>query len=123
MCRPPSCPIRSSTWAEKEGSIREDLRGPVVSANGRASTRSGGNILLVDDQPEGLRALEMAIDGLGERIVTAGSGQEALKAALSLDFAVILLDVRMPDMDGFETARYLRLRPQTRHTPIIFVTA
>ncbi len=65
----------------------------------------------------------MALDGLGERIVTASSGQEALKAALSLDFAVILLDVRMPDMDGFETARYLRLRPKTRHTPIIFVTA
>jgi signal transduction histidine kinase len=94
-----------------------------MSPSGRAPSRSGGNILLVDDQPEGLRALEMALDGLGERIVTACSGQEALKAALAVDFAVILLDVRMPDMDGFETARYLRLRPQSRHTPIIFVTA
>jgi signal transduction histidine kinase len=94
-----------------------------VSAPESTSSRSGGNILLVDDQPAGLRALEMALQGLGERIVTAASGQEALKAALSLDFAVILLDVRMPDMDGFETARYLRLRPKSRHTPIIFVTA
>ena len=94
-----------------------------MSTSGAAPSCSGGNILLVDDRPEGLRALELAIDGLGERIVKAESGQEALKAALVHDFAVILLDVRMPDMDGFETARYLRMRPKTRHTPIIFVTA
>ena len=79
-------------------------------------------ILVVDDRPDGLRTVSAVLSELGERIVTASSGQEALRLALDEDFAVILLDVRMPDMDGFETASFLRSRPKTRHTPIIFVT-
>ena len=79
-------------------------------------------ILIVDDRPEGLHALESVLSDLGEPIVKASSGQEALAFALDHEFAVILLDVRMPEMDGFEAARLLRSRPRARHTPIIFVT-
>jgi signal transduction histidine kinase len=85
--------------------------------------RSGKtSILIVDDHPDGLDSLELVLSDLGETVVRASSGQEALALALEREFAVILLDVRMPDMDGFETAKYLRSRPKTRHTPIIFVT-
>ena len=80
------------------------------------------NILIVDDRPEGLHALETVLADLGENLLKAGSGQEALSLALEHEFAVILLDVRMPEMDGFETAKFLRSRPKSRHTPIIFVT-
>ena len=80
------------------------------------------NILIVDDHPDGLESLEIVLSELEETIVRASSGQEALARALGREFAVILLDVRMPEMDGFETARYLSSRPKTRHTPIIFVT-
>lgn len=79
-------------------------------------------ILIVDDRPDGLRALSGVLEDLGERIVTASSGQEALRLSLKEEFAVVLLDVRMPEMDGFETAAFLRSRDKTRHTPIIFVT-
>ena len=66
---------------------------------------------------------ETVLEGLGENVVTARSGREALRKLLERDFAVILLDVSMPDMDGLETAELIRGRPRTRHTPIIFVTA
>jgi signal transduction histidine kinase len=69
-----------------------------------------------------LRALELVLSDLGEKVTCASSGQEALRLALQENFAVILLDVRMPEMDGFETATFFRSRPKTRHTPIIFVT-
>jgi hypothetical protein len=81
------------------------------------------NVLLVDDHPENLIALEAILAGLGQNLVKAQSGQEALRCLLSQDFAVILLDVHMPDMDGFETAALIRQRPRLRNTPIIFVTA
>lgn len=81
------------------------------------------SILLVDDRPENLLALESALEILDQSLVTASSGQEALRAALERDFAVVLLDVRLPDMDGFETARLLRERKRSRYTPIIFLTA
>jgi signal transduction histidine kinase len=81
------------------------------------------NILLVDDQPANLLALEAMLQGLGQRLIKAGSGREALKWLLTHDFAVILLDVKMPDMDGFETAALIRQRDKSRDTPIIFLTA
>jgi signal transduction histidine kinase len=81
------------------------------------------SILLVDDEPANLTALEVVLAPLGQRLVTAGSGREALRHLLREDFAVIVLDVRMPDMDGFETAELIRSRPASRTTPIIFVTA
>jgi PAS domain S-box-containing protein len=79
-------------------------------------------ILLVDDTPDNLVSIEAALNGLGEDLVLASSGKEALRHLLHEDFAAILLDVRMPDMDGFETAQLIRLRPRSRQTPILFLT-
>ena len=81
------------------------------------------NILLVDDKPENLLSLEAMLDDLGQNLVKASTGFEALKAVLKHDFAVILLDVQMPGMDGFETADLIKEREKSRHTPIIFLTA
>ncbi|MCC5617443.1 response regulator [Nostoc sp. CHAB 5836] len=81
------------------------------------------NILLVDDKVENLLALEAILEKLGENLVRATSGEEALRCLLHQDFAVILLDVQMPGMDGFETATLIRNRGRSRHTPIIFLTA
>jgi len=83
----------------------------------------GANILLVDDRPDKLLALEAVLAGLGQKLVRANSGKEALRRLLEQDFAVILLDVSMPGMDGFETASLIRQRPRSEHTPIIFVTS
>src|SRR6202142_1848758 len=79
-------------------------------------------ILLVDDTPENLVSLEAALDSLGEELVLANSGTQALRHLLEHDFAAILLDVRMPDMDGFETAELIRSRPRSRQIPILFLT-
>ena len=81
------------------------------------------NILLVDDRPENLIALEATLEPLGQRLVKARSGSEALRHVLTEDFALILLDVQMPGMDGFETAALIKEREKSRHIPIIFVTA
>jgi PAS domain S-box-containing protein len=79
-------------------------------------------LLLVDDTPENLISLEAALTGLNSDLVLAGSGREALHHVLNDDFAAILLDVRMPDMDGFETAELIRSRPRSRQIPILFLT-
>src|SRR5690242_2549267 len=79
-------------------------------------------ILLVDDTPENLVSLEAALIGLGEQLVLAHSGKEALRYCLHDDFAAILLDVRMPEMDGFETAELIRSRPRSKQIPILFLT-
>jgi two-component system, sensor histidine kinase and response regulator len=84
---------------------------------------SKANILLIDDKPENLLALEVALSELGQNLVSARSGREALRRLLEKDYAVILLDIQMPDMDGFETARLIRQRERTKYTPIIFLTA
>jgi two-component system, sensor histidine kinase and response regulator len=81
------------------------------------------NILLVDDQPENLLALEVILAELNENILKANSGKEALKCLLENEVAVILLDVQMPGMDGFETAKLIRQRRQCHYTPIIFLSA
>lgn len=81
------------------------------------------NILLVDDQPNNLLALESILSDLGLNTVQADSGAKALKHLLQMDFAVVLLDVQMPDLDGFETANLIRQRDRSRDTPIIFLTA
>ena len=78
---------------------------------------------MVDDQPANLVALEAMLQGLGQNLVKAESGREALKCLLTDEFAVILLDVKMPEMDGFETATLIRQRDKSRHTPILFLTA
>src|SRR6185503_19507686 len=76
-----------------------------------------------DDEPKNLRALESLLTADDRRLIRAESGAQALKHLLQDDFAVILLDVQMPEMDGFETAELIRGREQSRHTPIIFLTA
>jgi serine phosphatase RsbU (regulator of sigma subunit) len=81
------------------------------------------NILLVDDQPANLLALAATLEGLGQNVVKARSGLECLRCLLDRDFAVILMDVKMPGMDGFETAALIRERARSQHTPIIFLTA
>src|ERR1700679_314162 len=79
-------------------------------------------ILLVDDQPARLVTYEAILAGLPVRTVSTSSGNDALQQLLKLDFAAILLDVNMPDMDGFEVARLIRGHPRLERTPIIFVT-
>lgn len=86
-------------------------------------TAGRADILLVDDEPKNLLALSAMLDNLGHRLVLARSGEEALRCALEHELALILLDVRMPGIDGFETARLLHGRERTRLTPIIFLTA
>ena len=81
------------------------------------------NILIVDDLPEKLLVFETILGGLGENLVMVHSGSEALAEVLKRDFAVILLDVNMPDIDGLETAQYIRMYKKSAHTPIIFITA
>jgi signal transduction histidine kinase len=84
---------------------------------------TAANILLVDDRPENLLALEAVLEPLGQRLVRAGSGEDALKHLLTDDFALILLDVQMPGLDGFDTAAHIKAREKTRDIPIIFITA
>lgn len=81
------------------------------------------NILLVDDRDENLIALEAALTSLDQNLVRANSGEEALKHLLGTDFAVILLDVIMPGLDGYETAAHIKQREKTKDVPIIFLTA
>jgi two-component system, sensor histidine kinase and response regulator len=81
------------------------------------------HVLLVDDTPANLVALEALLEGLACQLVSAGSGNEALRQLLRHDFAVMLLDVQMPEIDGYEVARYARGNPATRDVPIIFLTA
>jgi PAS domain S-box-containing protein len=80
-------------------------------------------ILIVDDRPENLLALEAILEPLGQTIVRAGSGDEALRKLLSHNVAMILLDVQMPGINGFETARLIKSRERTKYIPIIFLTA
>src|SRR5688500_3919529 len=80
------------------------------------------NILLVDDQPARLLSYETILSGLGQNLVRAHSGLEALEKLMNDDYAVVLLDVSMPGMDGFETASLIHEHPRYEKTPIIFVT-
>jgi signal transduction histidine kinase len=88
-----------------------------------ASTETRVDILLVDDNATKRFAMKAILAPLGQNVVEAASGPDALRQLLKQDFAVILLDVRMPGMDGFEAAQLIRQRPRSELTPIIFVTA
>ena len=84
---------------------------------------ASANILVVDDEPHSLKALEALLSGPDRTVVTASSGREALRSILKSAFALILLDVRMPEMDGFEAATLIRKLKRSRHTPILFLSA
>jgi len=81
------------------------------------------NILMVDDTPENLYSLEAILEAPGRNLIKANSGPEALKALLKNDISLVLLDVQMPGMDGFEVAEIMRSNPKTKNVPIVFVTA
>ncbi|MFG2781121.1 two-component system response regulator [Streptomyces prunicolor] len=87
-----------------------------------ATTGERASILLVDDMEDNLVALEAVLGSLNEPLVRARSGEEAMKALLRQRFAVVLLDIRMPGMDGFETAANIKRLDQTKDVPIIFLT-
>jgi signal transduction histidine kinase/DNA-binding response OmpR family regulator len=91
--------------------------------HGGSGPGSKTNILIVDDSPDKLLVFQAILEELGENVVCVNSGAEALKRVLEQEFAVVLLDVKMADMDGFETAALIRGRKKCAHTPIIFVTA
>src|SRR5579884_3325741 len=80
-------------------------------------------ILLVDDRVENLIALEAILGGLGQRLVRATSGVDALRRLLDEDFACILMDIQMPEMDGFDTVNLIKSREKSRYIPVIFITA
>src|SRR6266850_2810698 len=81
------------------------------------------NILMVDDQPSKLLSYEVMLGELGENLVKAASGREALELLLKMDFAVVLMDVSMPELDGFELAEMIRQHPRFQKTAIIFISA
>jgi serine phosphatase RsbU (regulator of sigma subunit)/CheY-like chemotaxis protein/anti-sigma regulatory factor (Ser/Thr protein kinase) len=94
-----------------------------VNAAGTEPAGEDSAVLLVDDRPENLKALAALIEPLGVPVTAAASGEEALRCLLQRDFALILLDVQMPGLDGFATARLIKAHPRTEHIPIIFLTA
>ncbi len=101
----------------------ELMAGVANIVNPGAASGPGVKLLLVDDHAENLLALEAILKAPGVELILARSGAEALRHLLDADFAAILLDVMMPEMDGFETAALIRQRDRSRHTPIIFLTA
>src|SRR6266404_1172386 len=111
---PPNPPVAE---AEARTAQTVERNGALEGADTKA------NILLVDDRPDKLLALEAILSSLGQNLITARSGKEALRHLLNGDFAVILLDVSMPCMDGFETAALIRKRARSELTPIIFITS
>ena len=99
------------------------LTGGALAPDSPDAAQAPVNILLVDDQPGRLLTYRTILEPLAERLVEASSGEQALKRLMEDDFAVILLDVNMPGMDGFETAALIHQHPRFDQTPIIFVTA
>jgi PAS domain S-box-containing protein len=97
--------------------------GVTTAARTAAATATRASVLIVDDKPENLVALQAVLQPLELDVVSASSGEEALKMLLDRDYAAILLDVQMPGMDGFETAEFIKGRERTAHIPIIFLTA
>ena len=96
---------------------------PDVAEEREAPMGVRANVLIVDDRPDNLLALEAALAPLDQNLIRAGSGEETLRILLKEEVAVIILDVQMPGLDGFETATYIKRLDRTKHIPIIFLTA
>jgi PAS domain S-box-containing protein len=103
--------------------VRPDAQAAGTPVTGLEGPQEPVEILIVDDRAENLLALEAILEPLGQTLVRAHSGDEALRLLLTHDFAMILLDVQMPGIDGFETARLIKSRERTKYIPIIFLTA
>jgi len=118
------CPVLPRTLLERRRN-RMLVRNTVNSTSDSSTSEVDAlcDILVVDDTAENLTAMGVALEGVSCRLVMARSGEEALRELLRRDFALIFLDVQMPKLDGFETARMIRNRERTRHVPIIFLTA
>src|SRR5437762_660712 len=113
--RPGTSPPDGSNHTASNHSVPNSETTPAAKARAR--------ILMVDDNRANLVALEAVLLPLGHELVSANSGEEALRMLLSGEFALILLDVQMPGLDGFRTAQLIKDRPKTREVPIIFITA
>jgi serine phosphatase RsbU (regulator of sigma subunit)/DNA-binding response OmpR family regulator/anti-sigma regulatory factor (Ser/Thr protein kinase) len=111
-----------SETREREGGARAQATAEDAEPAREGATQLA-SILLVDDDEQGLAALRAVLEPLGQRLVSARSGEEALRKLLHEEFAAILLDVRMPGIDGLQTARYIKARGRTRRIPILFLTA
>src|SRR4051812_45354164 len=97
-----------------------DVSEPLALSRSEPSEPRAG-ILLVDDNPANLLSLRAVLEDLGQNLVEAGSGEDALRLVRSEEFAVVLLDVLMPGISGFETAKLIRSQARSRHTPIILL--
>lgn len=102
---------------------QDDKNAPLPVDGESVEIVQAGDILVVDDNPGNLLAIEVALSDVAGELVKVSSGADALRALLERPFALVLLDVQMPNMDGFEAARLIRSRERTRHIPIIFITA
>src|SRR6202045_3743303 len=112
--------IRLPGQACQHGTALDDS---TAMARRGSMTKDPINILLVDDQPAKLLSYEATLQSLGENLIKAGSAREALEHLLKEDIAIVLSDVCMPELDGFELARMIRNHPRFQHTAIIFVSA
>jgi len=114
-----------SIWAESSQGLGTTMLFTLPVLQDRPPVESAAvmNVLIVDDRPENLYALAAILDGQGYRTITAASGQEALRVALQEELSVVLLDVEMPEMNGFEIATHLKLLKRTKSIPIVFITA
>src|ERR1043166_5277449 len=110
------------SWWPTSSRWREEACG-VTSSRKSVATSEPVNILMVDDHPANLLALEATLEPLNENLVQARSGRQALAEVEKHEFALILLDVRMADLDGFQTAQLMREHERAKETPIIFLTA
>jgi PAS domain S-box-containing protein len=126
LMRVPSCIAKPAMEYTEIKSLHDEI--PALLETGNATAEDWlqaipARILIVDDSPAMLQSLVATLDGLGLEVAPVTSGRAALRLLLQYDFAVILLDVHMPEMDGFETATLIRSRPRSAHVPILFVTA
>src|ERR1700730_7694910 len=115
--------IRLPGQACQHGTAFDDSTAMASPVGGGIMTKDPINILLVDDQPAKLLSYEATLQSLGENLIKAGSAREALEHLLKEDIAIVLCDVCMPELDGFELARMIGNHPRFQHTAIIFLSA